>query len=174
MGAPFYRGGDESRGQTPLKAFVNARWGRSFCEFNPHRTRQTHALTHTHSHSYTLTYTYTHSLTHSLCQDSLPGKRGSTHCDSTLCCKLHATQRVGVDFDTRKLQLKNCGYVTRFYGYISRAPVCKPLRPQLLNHSFCPALPCTGHRNRIPLGAGVHSSCCSLTTISHLGESARH
>lgn len=31
MDAPFYRGGgggDMSRGQTPLKAFVNARWGR--------------------------------------------------------------------------------------------------------------------------------------------------
>lgn len=60
-----------SRGQTPLKAFVNARWGRRFYEFNLHS-----AGADMHSH------THTHSLTHSLWQDSLPGKRGSTLCGS--------------------------------------------------------------------------------------------
>lgn len=49
----------------------------------------------------TLTRTLRHSHTHSFGQDTLPGKRGSTR-----CLMLHATQRVGVDFDTRKLQLK--------------------------------------------------------------------
>lgn len=47
----------------------------------------------------TLTHSFRHS--HSFGQDTLPGK-----CGSTRCLMLHATQRVGVDFDTRNLQLK--------------------------------------------------------------------
>lgn len=121
-----------------------------------------HTLTHTHTHSHTLTHT--HLLTHSA--KTVFQVSEAPLCDSTLCCKLHATQRVGVDFDTRKLQLKNCGYVTRFYGYISRAPVCKPLRPQLLNHSFCLALPCPA----LDIATGFHLELESIPVAAHLRQ----
>lgn len=68
-----------SRGQTPLKAFVNARWGRRFYEFNPHS-----AGADTHS------YTHTHSLTHSLIRKTVFQVSEAPLCaaaDSTLCCK---------------------------------------------------------------------------------------
>lgn len=67
-----------SRGQTPLKAFVNARWGRRFYEFNPHRTEQTR----------TRTLTRTHLLTHS--RKTVFQVSEAPLCaaaDSTLCCK---------------------------------------------------------------------------------------